>query len=239
MSFQTFCLTLLFFSTSAMPKVAPALAAPFAPPPRRGAPDSTAGGGSRPIAASCTLDAQSGQSAIALAPQSFVGLTHQATPNLWFYVPTNEAQMIEISIFDEQLNGLVQFAVGDPEIIGVHAVDLSAYITLSAGVPYYWTAAFVCDPNRRTEDWIVGGWIQYESITTRKQQALLARSPIEQIEQHAGTGYWYDALDVMLSLDPEDFPPATLRSTWNRLVQQTAIALNWTTLNNAPRTFKQ
>lgn len=236
MILQSLVWVLLLSSASLTLGVAPASGEPFSPPPERGAPSSTAGGGSRPSTVSCTLDELSGRRAIALAPQPFVGLTNQARPNLWLYVPNNAVETIEVSVFDEQLMGLAQFEITPPDSTGLFSIDLSAHVILPSSDPLYWTAAFVCDPNRRTEDWVIGGWIQYEPIEISEQQALQALSSTEQIEQYANSGYWYDALSVILKLAQTPSSSSVLQDSWNRLVQQAAIELNWTDIDLATST---
>lgn len=216
--------------------IAPAAGEPFSPPPERGAPSSTAGGGSRPSTVSCTLDELSEQRAIALAPQPFVGFTSQAMPNLWLYLPNNEVETIEISVFNEQLGGLAQFELDPPDSTGLLSIDLSERVTLPAGNPLYWTAAFVCDPNRRTEDWVIGGWIQYEPIEMSKQKELQVLSSMEQIDQYASSGYWYDALTAVLALAQTPPPSSALQDRWNHLIQQATIELNWADIDHVTTT---
>ncbi len=218
----------------------PSLANPFEPPPERNAPHSTAGGGSRPTTgSSCTLDEASGLKATALAPQPFIGLTRQASPNLWLYLPTNEAQSIEISVFDQQLTGLTQFEIPSPDAHSFTTIDLSEYITLSVGVPYYWTAAFICTPNRRTEDWVVGGWIKHQPLSTMEQQALQALSPLDQVNRYMGTGYWYDAFTALLPLVQTDPLSSEFEAVWDRLIQQADLELTWVDVGNVVRISKQ
>lgn len=226
-------ITTLTFLISLSVSTSLALANAFEPPPERNAPHSTAGGGSRPATdSSCTLAESSGLRATAMAPKTFVGLTKQANPNLWLYLPTNEAKSIELSIFDQQLNGLSQFEIASPTAPGFVAVDLSEHIALSVGTPYYWTAAFVCNPNRRTEDWVVGGWIQYQSVSTSEQQTLQELPPLEQVQRYMSTGYWYDAFTMLLPLVRANPSAADVEATWNTLMRQAALELTRNNLGN-------
>lgn len=220
----------LTFSTGLIVETPPVLANAFEPPPERNAPRSTAGGGSRPATeSSCTFHPDSGLRATALAPQSFIGLTHQAPNQVWLYQPTNEAQSIEISVFDQNLNGLAQFELTSPGTPGFLAVDLAEHITLAADTPYYWTAAFICSPHRRTEDWVVGGWIKHQPLSTSNQPTL---APIDQVKQLMGTGYWYDAFKQLLLLSQTTPESSNLEELWNSLTQQADLELPWATVNN-------
>ena len=196
----------------------------FEPPPDQDAPSSTAGGGSRPVDAMCTQDPVSGNSAIALAPQTFVGLSHQAQPTLWLYLPTAEVEGIEFSLFDAQLNGLVQAELRAPEASGFISIPLSEHATLSEGMPYYWTAAFICNSARRTEDWIGGGWIEYQPIASNNQKVLEELSLLDQADQYLETGYWYEALAVLFSLAETTPSSPRIEDIWDALLEQASLS---------------
>lgn len=206
----------------------PVLAAPFDPPPNSDAPSSTAGGGSRPANSSCTAEGPSGLKATALAPQTFVGLTSQSAPILWLHLPTsNDVEAIEFTIFDQYLNDLYQFEISNPNTRGLLPIDLSEHFDLSVEIPYYWTASFICNPSRRIEDWVVGGWITYQPLSTNDQQALQALEPLAQVNQYMNTGYWYDSFIVMQQLVATEQALSGVEDAWNTLIKQAELQLPW------------
>lgn len=220
-------LSLVFLVCLISASGSPTLAAPFDPPPNSDAPRSTAGGASRPADSSCTLDEFSGLKATALAPQTFVGLTSQSTPVLWLYLPNSEGETIELTVFDQDLNDLSQFLIASPETDGFLAIDLSEHFTLSVDVPYYWTAAFICNPSRRIEDWVVGGWIEYQPVPTGDQQALQSLVPSGQVNQYMGSGYWYDAFAVMQPFVEMKPSSSEFEAIWDTLIRQAELQLPW------------
>ena len=232
------CLSIVFLIFLISARVHPVLAAPFDPPPNNDAPSSTAGGASRPAGSGCTFDESSGLKATALAPQTFVGLTSQSTPALWLYLPNNQGETIELTVFDQDLNDLSQFLVSSPEAHGFLAIDLSEYFTLSIDVPYYWTAAFICNPSRRVEDWVVGGWIQYQPMPTSDQQALQSLTPSDQVSQYMDSGYWYDAFAIMQLLVETEPSSPEVEATWNTLIRQAELQLPWFDINHGRHTQK-
>lgn len=231
-------LSIVFLVCLISARVSPLLAAPFDPPPNGDAPNSTAGGASRPADSSCTLDESSGLKATALAPQTFVGLTSQSNPVLWLYLPNKGGETIELTVFDQDLNDLSQFLVPSPDTHGFLAIDLSEHFTLSVDVPYYWTAAFICNPSRRIEDWVVGGWIQYQPVPTSDQQALQSLVPTDQVNQHIGSGYWYDAFTVMQPLVETEQSSSEVEAIWNTLIGQAELQLPWVDVNHGRQTQK-
>lgn len=202
----------------------------FEPPPNQDAPDSTAGGGSRPANSSCHLTPSevNDMQAIALAPQSFVGLSSVQSPTLWLYIPNLSISGIEISLFDQDLNGLAQTNLSKPDMPGLIPIELPENYLLSPHQSYYWSAAMICNPNRRTEDWIVGGWIQYQPLAS-DTSSVANTAPLVQIHRHLETGYWYDALAAMipsLPIQSDEATASTVEMTWGNLLQQANLNPN-------------
>ena len=79
---------------------------------------------------------------------------------------------------------------------GLTAIPLpKASPGLSNDRSYHWTVALVCNPKRRTEDWVTGGWIQRQKPSDRLQQTLNQNSNlIDQATSYLQANFWYDAL---------------------------------------------
>ena len=224
----------------------PALANAFEPPPNQDAPRSTAGGGSRPASSACPWDETSGATAIALAPQTFVGLSTQSQPALWLHLPAPSLNGLELSLFDEQLNGIAQQKVESSNATGFYRIPFPETIQLNQGEAYYWSVALICHPQRRTEDWVIGGWIRYQALPSNEadisiSNGLPSPSPgsthegervpnIEsdmgleqvtaQVNYYLDNGYWYDALTTLLPLMQDPSSSSLLDSTWVTLLHQ-------------------
>ncbi|MEL6814594.1 MAG: DUF928 domain-containing protein [Cyanobacteria bacterium J06598_3] len=231
----TSTLTMLTLGALALPGATfdssgPAQTAGFEPPPNQDAPNSTAGGGSRPTTPACHWENgedETTTNALALAPQAFVGQSKAAQPTLWLYIPKTETtsgiSTIEISLFDQQLNGIAQAQQPLTNHAGLTSLQLSGDFTLSPGQAYYWSAAFICNPARRTEDWVVGGWVQYEPLSEQEQQALKDLSSLALANRYITTGYWYDALETLLPLLQGASPSVEIKAAWAALLQQANI----------------
>ncbi|MEM9089337.1 MAG: DUF928 domain-containing protein [Cyanobacteria bacterium P01_F01_bin.53] len=212
----------------------PAQAAAFEPPPNQDAPSSTAGGGSRPAESACAW-APAGSpnsvtppsTAIALAPQNFVSKSRLAQPTFWLHIPNTTANTditaLEISLFDHQLNGIAQGQQVLTGGSGLVPIQLPEGFTLSPGTTYYWSAAFICNPTQRTDDWVVGGWIQYRPLPFADQQTLKSLSLLAQAHQYITTGYWYDALATLMPLMQAPSPAPETQATWANLLTRANI----------------
>lgn len=200
-----------------------AIAASFEPPPGSGSPTSTAGGGSRSIQSACLPNSVTADSLIALAPNQQRGLTSDTRPTVWVYVPKTTAQALEFSLFDEKRNGIYQLTL-PLNSIGLMKIPLPSMApALTQNQLYYWTVALVCNPNRRTEDWIAGGWIEYQLPDKRLQRQLASATALEQVSLYAQSGFWYDALDGLVQLrqaQPED---ASLAAIWTTLLRSAGL----------------
>lgn len=182
---------------TAYPTVASANA--FDPPPGQGAPKGTAGGGSRPVTPSCLIPPDSIALPILLAPKSYLGLTTQTHPTFWVYLPTTTAKTIEFSLFDQNRKGIYQVSLAIPKSAGLMAIPLPKNIPgLTVDRSYHWTIALVCNPKRRTEDWVSGGWIQRQQPSARLQQELnRSEYPLDRAKFYLQSNFWYDAMTTL------------------------------------------
>lgn len=194
--------------------------AAFDPPPGNGTPIGTAGGGSRPAQPACLSDAAASTALTVLAPSHYVGLTAHSHPTVWVYIPPTRAQQLEFSLFDAQGKGIYQTTL---PIAAAGLISISLPTTapaLAERIPHYWTVALVCNPDRRTDDWVAGGgWIERRSLTS----APTTPSALAQVSLLANTGYWYDALDNLMQLRQTQPHSPVLASTWITLLQSAGL----------------
>lgn len=215
----------LLLATIASGLMAPIAQAQFGSPPGQGTPKGTAGGGSRPATPLiCLQQPHSQDHLVALAPTQAVGLTTQATPTVWVYVPQTTATTLEFSLFTSEREGVYQANL-PIHASGLLKITLPANAaTLSPNQPYYWTAALVCDPKRRTKDWLVGGWIRQQLPHPQLQQQLAAATAEQQVKLYTEAGFWYDGLNAYLELSQTQPGNANLSSLWADLLKTAGLS---------------
>ena len=198
--------TVLFVSLSTLFIAPIARGDAFDPPPGQGTPKGTSGGGSRPIAPSCLVPSDSKATPILLAPKRYLGLTTQSHPTFWVHLPVTTAKTIEFSLFDRTRKGIYQVILPIPSSAGLLEIPLpKTEPGLSNDRSYNWTVALVCNPKQRTEDWVMGGWIQRQSPSDRLQQSLKQDSKaIDQSKSYFQANFWYDGVTTLLKLPPEN-----------------------------------
>jgi hypothetical protein len=200
----------------------------FEPPPRKDAPrGGTAGGGSRSDMLSCSSSIQARTKTLtALTPGKHVGLSHERRPVLYVYLPKTNAKVAEFSIYDEKMNGVYQTDISVENSKGFIAIKLPSVLSLVKNQPYYWSFALACNPEDRTSDMVVGGWIEYTQLSQDLQNKLIKANSVERISLYAQNGYWYDAVATVMELQQKEPHNSQLAQTWTELLTSVGLSLN-------------
>lgn len=203
--------------------------ASFEPPPRKDAPRSgTAGGGSRTDSLACASSIQTKTKTLtALSPGKHVGLSHNRRPVLFVYLPKTNAQVAELSLFDAKMNGIYQTNISVANNKGFIAIQLpDSAPSLVKNQPYYWSFALTCNPNDRTEDLVVGGWVEYRQLSQNLLWELIKASKVERVSLYARNGYWYDAVATIIELQQKEPQNEAIARTWTELLTSVGLSLN-------------
>jgi Domain of Unknown Function (DUF928) len=186
--------------------------ASFDPPRRRDAPRSgTAGGGSRPAIKTTDFTA--------LSPGRQIGLSHSERPTFFVYLPKTTAQTAEFSLFDAQMKGIYQVIIPIENKVGLIGITIPKTApALVKNQSYHWSLALAYNPNDRTEDWVVGGWVEYNELSKKLSLQLATATPTEQITYYAKHGFWYDAIAKTVELQNQQPNNLSLTQTWAKLL---------------------
>jgi hypothetical protein len=207
----------------------------FEPPPGRDAPrGGTAGGGSRPVGGACLSNPSAKSSSLtALVPGRHLGLTVAERPNFLVYMPQTTAQTVEFSLFDEQMNGIYQMSVpvSKAGLVSLRLPDTAP--PLAKDKPYYWTVALVCNPSDRTEDWVVGGWVERAEPSATLKQQLANITAVEKVSLYAKQGFWYEALNTLVELQRTQPNHPVIATTWAELMKSVGLEANGFGVPNA------
>jgi hypothetical protein len=202
------------------------VAASFEPPPGRDAPrGGTLGGGSRPVGTPCLSNpsATTSNALTALSPGSHVGLTQAERPIFLVYLPKTTAKKAELSLFDEQRNGIYQVSIPVVKagLVSIRLPDTAP--ALAKDKPYYWSFALACNANDRTEDWVVGGWIERTQPSDSLKQQLATSTPLEKVSLYAKQGFWYDALTTLTQLQETQPNNPEMAASWAQLLKSVGL----------------
>jgi Domain of Unknown Function (DUF928) len=194
------------------------------PPPDKGVPKGTAGGGSRPVQRACLNRADATSQLVALSPMQKLGLTMVDHPQFLIYLPPTKAQKLELSLFDRQQNGIYQTTLPIPKTSGVVSIPLPASAPrLAKTHPYAWSIALICDPRDRTEDWVVTGWIQRADLQPQLRHNLAQASAIERVKLFSEQGFWYEAAAALLELRQQTPNDPQVVAMWQELLKSAGL----------------
>ena len=161
----------------------------------------------------------------ALVPAATLGQTTAAYPTFFVYVPPTFAQNAEFVLFDEDDNLLYETTVNIAGRSGIIKLDLPVenIPPLELSKNYIWEFGLVCDPDDRSGDLSVMGWIERvemdPSLKNQLEQAPLeARAPI-----FAGAGLWYDTLAVLAELRKKGPENSIFASQWAELLESVGL----------------
>jgi hypothetical protein len=174
---------------------------PPPPPPDRSAPGNRGEGASR----GCVSGDQPLTALVPVYQQADVvqvwGLTSQAQPGFWFYLPyePNVIQSIEFVVQDDQEETLYRSAIPIPDRSGPMQVKLPATTSLAAGKAYHWffKVKTLCPNQPAPTSTYVEGWVKRQALPTAVSDRLRNATPQEQSAIYAENGLWYDALNAI------------------------------------------
>lgn len=203
---------------------ASALAAPYVPPSGLGAPGRRESAGTR----GCGFGNPA--NLIALLPPENIGLTTEAYPRFYWYMPLSQAQFVEFSLFEVSENGeeseiyLSRFAVsGEAGIVSLQLPETASIPALEMGDRYRWQVDAYCNPQSESGDLQIQGWVQRQQPDADFAAHLDDASPSEQAALYAQNGVWFDAIEAYataLAANPQD---AELQIAWAELLQSVEL----------------
>lgn len=199
-------------------KTAPTIDRAVYKPPKRGAPRSLVGGGSRGTG--------SGLSPISVLAPDHMGLTSQEQPSLYWYLSEPNNIRIEFTLIDNQATKpILEINLGTQIKPGVHYLNLVEYgARLLPGRQYRWFVALVPDPNHRSKDIIAGVAIERIEPSEALYAKLTKVDKSEAPHIYAEAGLWYDTLSAISDLVANTPNDIKLRKQRASLIEQVGLS---------------
>lgn len=212
--FIVFGLSFLIPFTSAEARIT------FKAPEGLQAPGRRVAGGSRaPQEKNCS----SGQNPLtAVVPNSNMGLTTQANPTLFFYVPQTSATL-ELVLHDQ--NKEYKQIYKSSQKAGIVSIAFNQ-ASLEVGKQYRWSFSIVCNPKERSKDKFVEGAILRVQTEPKLASKLATASLQERANLYAEAGIWQDSLASLaksLSSNPNN---GELKAEWEALLTSNSVGLD-------------
>jgi hypothetical protein len=174
-------------------------------PPKLGKPAQTVGGGSRGTSDKVPV--------LFVVTPDHVGQTTSAQPSVFWYIDQvpDASFRIEFTLLDEEsVEPLVEKTLATPKRAGIHRIRLADYgVQLAPGTEYEWSVALILDPNERSKDIVVTGWIDRVEPSEQLASRLETEDRAGIAAVYADEGLWYDAVAALS--DQIDRTPADAR----------------------------
>ncbi|MEB3282890.1 MAG: DUF928 domain-containing protein [Lyngbya sp.] len=207
----------------------------FQPPPGEGMPNRTAGGASR-TGNSCPSLSADKSDLTALVPalekpngigSSLTGLTTEATPTFYFFVPAIAATEGVFSLKDENDQDVYQTRLSVSGKAGIVSVKLpSDAPPLKVGQSYRWSFGLVCQAEssqQQPEVVFVTGEIRRVEADVALSDQLQQLTPLEQAAVYAENGIWFDSIQILANLRQTQPNNSMLASQWEELLKSVEL----------------
>lgn len=157
-------------------------------PPRRGAPQTRVGGGTRSADPASGSGPASQLPRVLLLSPEHTGLTSQAAPGLYWFLSADYQGDVEVVVTArDAVEPLWRHRLHARLQPGIHTVDLAAQgVSLDPGRLYQWSVSLVRDEQHRSRDIV--------AVATIERIAGASRSTSPEVAELAAAGLWYDAI---------------------------------------------
>lgn len=164
----------------------------------------------------------------ALVPSSAEGLTTEAFPTFWFYVPYTRTSGIEEAKFvllDEDLRIVVQPTdVTLPDTAGVISFQLPNTVApLEVGKSYNWYFSVICDAEKPSRNPVVSGWVERVAPSVELTNQLRVTPTGREYLAYGENGIWFDALTQLAQQRCRIPQNSTLEADWRTLLQDIGL----------------
>jgi len=185
------------------------------------APSRTRGTGTRgpcnPI-----IEEKSGVNLTAVMPINNIGTTVSPNPTVYLYVPKTSKQNAEFALYDKNDRTgkpIYTSNISLPESSGIVKVSLPKTVELQPNNIYIWHFGIICDPDERSLDHYVNGWLKRTSLTPQIEAQLkqLEEKPLEKAKLYAESYVWNETITT-LEKSRVAYPNA-----WKELLQSVGL----------------
>ena len=167
------------------------------------------------------------------------GYTVEEHPTFWFYLPyvlpsttlletpqvpsdIPSKRVAQFVLLDETDHPVWKELVSTELLEHPQLLEYQLPYGLETKKLYKWYFSVICDPEKRSRNPAVRGWVQHIEPTTELQMALSIAPPVEWHRIYAEKGIWFEAVSSLIS-NRRNFPSAS-REDWSSLLTYFKIA---------------
>lgn len=180
-------------------------------------------GGSRSGNNSCLA---SRRNLVALIPDQTVALTASASPELFFYVPkTTQPKTLEFVLRSEE-DELIYESFLQTNGEGIISVKIPPEVRanlLQTEANYHWYLSMICNPQQRSRDLVVEGWMRQSEIGSILEKQINRADVTAQADLYQEEGLWYDALSTLAEQKKEIAEEPLIQAKWTELLSSVGL----------------
>ena len=193
--------------------------------PKKGAPQSTAGGASR---GSCLRDRQQPANTplTALVPPTRLGFTFAERPSVFVYAPQSPAQTAGFLLLsDDDTEVVYETTFPLPPKAGIVRFDLPTDApVLEVGKQYHWFITTLCDATSGLSGSpTVEGWLERSTPDVTLTQALQKTLPGNRPNLYAEAGIWHETLAALADLQQKYPQNSKFLNDWREALQSVGL----------------
>ncbi|NEO99258.1 MAG: DUF928 domain-containing protein [Symploca sp. SIO2E9] len=199
----------------------------YLPPSGIGAPDHRTGAGTRTPRQSCRV---TGKPLTALLPSNNFGVTENTHPQFFVYVPAvsleNESIPVEFLLESQDGEDIYQTRFNSNGTAGILAISLPNHegvSPLKVNSNYKWSFSVICDPDERSMDIAVEGWVRRVKLNSMLNHQLRQLSLSKRVELYAEAEIWHDALASLAQLRLENPDNLEVAAEWSKLLSAVGL----------------
>lgn len=163
----------------------------------------------------------------ALMPETNLGLTFSLYPTFFFYIPPTSAQTAEFVLLDEETEDTVYTTTfnisGLPGTVSVSLPSDKTLPKLKIGKNYHWYFSVICDPQERSGDAYVDGWVQRVTPNSTLISELKTASPLERLAIYTNADIWFERLTTLAELRRLNPNDPNLAAQWANLLRSVGL----------------
>lgn len=187
-----------------------------------GAPDNRRSAGTR---SDCISANNQIEELIALMPSNNnIGTTLSPSPAIFVYVPQTNNKKGEF-IITEGNETVYNSTIELPSQAGIIQLDIprdSSVSGLKAGQDYKWTFTIVCNPQNRSEDEYVSGYVK--RIDNSQLEAEIQQIPTdERLDFYAREGIWLETVNTIVQMRQNNPQDSALVADWQNLLESVGL----------------
>ena len=167
-----------------------------------------------------------GLSVTPLVPSTNIGLTLTESPTVFVYVPHTSAE-IEFTLLTENEEEIVYEKTFKVDESGIVEISIPATVnnrkSLEVGKRYVWSFSTICEPEDRSADAVVKGFVQRVASQSTLKSDLASPDPMTRLNVYAQNGIWYETLATLAQMRRQTPGDARLTAQWTELLQSQGL----------------